>query len=149
VIYLRQRIDAAQRALRGAVWSGCFQQQLDRGGCRPKSRRDSELRSTTYHRRETGFGGCWRGGDLAVSKEKSMVERAGRKRRTAISVLRVFLGLVFVTIGVAKLSGTLNTVETFEDFGWGQWFRYATGVIDLVGALLVFVPRWTFTERCC
>jgi len=72
-----------------------------------------------------------------------MVETAGRKRRIAIWVLRVFLGLAFSIIGVAKLTGALNTVQTFEAFGWGQWFRYLTGVLDLAGALLVFVPRWT------
>ena len=73
-----------------------------------------------------------------------MVEITGRKRRIAIWVLRVLLGLAFLTIGVAKLTGTLYTVQTFEAFGWGQWFRYLTGLLDLAGALLVFVPRWTF-----
>jgi putative oxidoreductase len=73
-----------------------------------------------------------------------MVAMIGRKRRIAIYVLRVLLGLAFLTIGVAKLTGTLYTVETFEAFGWGQWFRYLTGLLDLAGALLVFVPRWTF-----
>ena len=72
-----------------------------------------------------------------------MVEIAGRIRRIAIWVLRVFLGLAFLTIGFAKLTGTLHTVQTFEAFGWGQWFRYLTGLLDLVGALLVLVPRWT------
>ncbi len=27
--------------------------------------------------------------------------------------------------------------------GWGQWFRYLTGVLDIAGAALLFVPRWT------
>jgi putative oxidoreductase len=73
-----------------------------------------------------------------------MVERGGRNRRIAISVLRVLLGLTFLTVGVAKLTGTLNTVETFEEFGWGQWFRYLTGVIDLAGAVLVLTQQWTY-----
>ena len=73
-----------------------------------------------------------------------MVEITGRKCRIAIWVLRVLLGLAFLTIGVAKLTGTLHTVQTFEAFGWGQWFRYLTGLLDLAGALLVLVPRWTF-----
>src|SRR5918992_1202979 len=66
-----------------------------------------------------------------------MVEITGRKRRIAILVLRVLLGLAFLTIGVAKLTGTLYTVQTFEAFGWGQWFRYLTGLLDLAGALLL------------
>ena len=72
-----------------------------------------------------------------------MTETASRQRLTAIWVLRVFLGLAFLTIGVAKLTGSLHTVETFAAFGWGQWFRYLTGLLDLIGALLLFVPRWT------
>jgi putative oxidoreductase len=73
-----------------------------------------------------------------------MTETASRPRLIAIWFLRVLLGLAFLTIGVAKLTGSLHTVQTFEAFGWGQWFRYFTGLLDLTGALLVFVPRWTF-----
>ena len=73
-----------------------------------------------------------------------MAAIGGRKRRIAIAVLRVVLSLAFLIIGVAKLTGSLSTVQTFAAFGWGQWFRYLTGLLDLAGALLVFVPRWTF-----
>jgi putative oxidoreductase len=72
-----------------------------------------------------------------------MTETASRQRPIAIWFLRVLLGLAFLTIGAAKLTGTLNTVQTFEAIGWGQWFRYLTGLLDLTGAVLVFVPRWT------
>jgi putative oxidoreductase len=72
-----------------------------------------------------------------------MVEITGTKRRIVIAVLRVLLGLAFLTIGIAKLTGTLSTVQTFEAFGFGQWFRYFTGLLDLAGALLVLVRRWT------
>ena len=58
--------------------------------------------------------------------------------------LRLLLGLAFTVIGIAKLTGTLHTMQTFEAFGWGQWFRYFTGLLDITGALLVCVPRWTF-----
>ena len=61
-----------------------------------------------------------------------------------IWVLRVFLGLVFLTFGTAKVTGSLGIVGWFAQVGWGQWFRYLTGVLDIVGALLLFVPRWTF-----
>ena len=73
-----------------------------------------------------------------------MTETASRQRLIARWVLRVLLGLAFLTIGAAKLTGTLQTVEMFEAIGWGQWFRYLTGLLDLTGVLLVFVPRWTF-----
>ncbi len=63
---------------------------------------------------------------------------------TAIWALRVFLGLIFLYIGVTKLTGTANTVEYFAAIGWGQWFRYLTGILDIVGAALLFVPKWTY-----
>jgi len=57
--------------------------------------------------------------------------------------LRVILGLLFAAIGYTKLSGTGNTIEYFAAIGWGQWFRYLTGSMDIVGAVLLFVPQLT------
>jgi putative oxidoreductase len=51
---------------------------------------------------------------------------------------------MFLLIAATKLIGTADTVEYFEAIGWGQWFRYLTGSLDLVGAVLLFVPRYTF-----
>ncbi len=59
-------------------------------------------------------------------------------------VLRVLLGIMFLGIGIEKLTGTMGTVPFFEAVGWGQWFRYASGVFDAVGALLILWPRFTF-----
>lgn len=73
-----------------------------------------------------------------------MAETVNRKRVIAVWILRVILGLAFLTIGIAKLTGTLHTVQTFEAFGWGQWLRYVTGLLDIIGALLVLAPKWGF-----
>jgi uncharacterized membrane protein YphA (DoxX/SURF4 family) len=73
-----------------------------------------------------------------------MTEPASRQRLIASWVLRVLLGLAFLTIGAVKLTGSLRTVQLFERLGWGQWFRYMTGLLDVAGALLVLVPRWTY-----
>lgn len=59
-------------------------------------------------------------------------------------VFRVVVGLLFPAIGITKLTGTWDTVPCFAAIGWGQWFRYLTGLIDVIGAVLLFVPRWTF-----
>jgi putative oxidoreductase len=64
----------------------------------------------------------------------------GKWRRIAIWTLRVVLGLIFLAIGTTKLTGTGHTVEYFAAIGWGQWFRYLTGVLDITGAVLLFVP---------
>lgn len=71
-----------------------------------------------------------------------MTETAGTRRMIAISVFRLALGLGFLAIGAAKLTGSLNTVETFAAIGWGQWLRYMMGLLDIIGALLLLVPQW-------
>ncbi|WP_260739551.1 DoxX family protein [Tunturiibacter lichenicola] len=43
----------------------------------------------------------------------------------------------------AKLTATLQTREFFAALGWGQWFRYFTGFLDVTGSVLLFVPRQT------
>ena len=59
-------------------------------------------------------------------------------------VLRVILGVAFLLIGVTKLTGTAHTFDYFEAIGWGQWFRYLTGFLDVVGVALLVTPRYTF-----
>jgi len=58
-------------------------------------------------------------------------------------ILRVLLGVIFLGVGIEKLTGTMGTIPFFDAIGWGQWFRYVSGVFDTAGALLIFVPRWT------
>ncbi|HEY4300162.1 MAG TPA: DoxX family membrane protein [Candidatus Didemnitutus sp.] len=58
-------------------------------------------------------------------------------------ILRILLGLAFLGVGIEKLTGTMGTIQFFDAIGWGQWFRYVTGALDTVGALLIFKPRWT------
>jgi putative oxidoreductase len=65
-------------------------------------------------------------------------------RKAAITILRVMLGLAFLAIAAVKLTGSLQTPQMFENIGWGQWFRYFTGALDLIGAVLVLLPRSAF-----
>ncbi len=54
--------------------------------------------------------------------------------------LRVLLTAAFVMAGGAKLAGADMMVQTFDAVGVGQWFRYVTGLIEVVGAILLWVP---------
>jgi putative oxidoreductase len=49
----------------------------------------------------------------------------------------------FAVVGITKLTGTGNTAEYFAAIGWGQWFRYVTGSLDLLGVALLFSRRLT------
>lgn len=54
--------------------------------------------------------------------------------------IRALLTLAFVGAGGAKLAGVEMMVQTFQDIGTGQWFRYLTGIIEVGGAALLWVP---------
>lgn len=69
------------------------------------------------------------------------VDGTRKWRMIAVWVLRVLLGLIFLTIGSAKLTGAAYTIQLFAAIGWGQWFRYLTGALDVTGALLV-LSQW-------
>ena len=61
----------------------------------------------------------------------------------AVRVLRAVLGLAFLLIGATKFTGTAHSIDYFEAIGWGQWFRYLTGGLDVAGGALLFMPRYT------
>ena len=54
--------------------------------------------------------------------------------------VKALLTLAFVAAGAAKLIGAEMMVATFEAIGWGQWFRYVTGAVEIAGAALLWVP---------
>jgi len=57
--------------------------------------------------------------------------------------LKLALAALFVFTGGAKLAGLPAMVEVFERVGFGQWFRYFTGVLELGGAALLLWPSTT------
>jgi putative oxidoreductase len=73
------------------------------------------------------------------------MQGTGRSTRAiAVALLRVILGVAFLAIAAVKLTGSSNTIQMFDNIGWGQWFRYFTGILDLIGGVLVLVPRYAF-----
>ncbi len=66
-------------------------------------------------------------------------------KNIAVRLFRAIVGLFFIVDGVIKLTGISKTVLLFEKIGWGQWFRYFTGSLVLVGGVLILLRlRWTF-----
>ncbi len=59
-------------------------------------------------------------------------------------ILRAAICGAFLLFGMEKFpSGPDNQwVRFFQDVGFGQWFRYFTGVVEMVGGILVLLP-WT------
>jgi putative oxidoreductase len=63
-----------------------------------------------------------------------------RWKSVSLWVVRGLLALAFASAGGAKLYGVPMLVEEFQHMGLGQWFRYFTGTLELLGAVLILVP---------
>ncbi|TDC88791.1 DoxX family protein [Saccharopolyspora aridisoli] len=64
-----------------------------------------------------------------------------RAANTGLWVLQVLLAAFFVFASVPKLLGDPMAVQMFDLIGFGQWFRYLTGSVELLGAIGLLVPR--------
>lgn len=64
----------------------------------------------------------------------------GILRNIILWMLQVTAGMLFVMAGIGKLYGTETSLDLFNAIGIGQWFRYLTGGLELLGGLGLFVP---------
>jgi uncharacterized membrane protein YphA (DoxX/SURF4 family) len=72
-------------------------------------------------------------------------QAASRDSRNALTdwILRGGIAVAFAAFGAEKFTDP-QWVKTFQQIGFGQWFRYFTGVVEILGGLLVLLP-WTVT----
>lgn len=61
----------------------------------------------------------------------------------ALWVLQILVAVGLLNAGGLKLAGNEGMVKDFETIGLGQWFRYLTGGLEILGAILLLVPRFT------
>jgi putative oxidoreductase len=66
-----------------------------------------------------------------------------RFRAYVPALSRLGLGLLFVLIGYSKLDSNPRGewVRIFEQIGLGQWFRYLTAALQVLGGILVLFPQ--------
>jgi uncharacterized membrane protein YphA (DoxX/SURF4 family) len=65
------------------------------------------------------------------------------KRRALTALLwtlQIVSAAIFLFSGTLKLSGAPMMVEMFGAIGLGQWFRYFTGGLEVISAVLLLVP---------
>ena len=76
---------------------------------------------------------------------KSLIvdQRASRAKDVSLWALQLLTAAAFLLAGFGSLSGYPMMVETFDKIGIGQWFRYVTGAIEIVSAILLLIPRLT------
>jgi uncharacterized membrane protein YphA (DoxX/SURF4 family) len=66
---------------------------------------------------------------------------ANSKAGNAVAwVLQIAAAAMFLLAGGSKLAGAQAMVDMFGAIGVGQWFRYVTGGIEVVSALLLLMP---------
>ncbi|WP_181767534.1 DoxX family protein [Streptomyces albidus (ex Kaewkla and Franco 2022)] len=57
--------------------------------------------------------------------------------------LQLYLAYFMVTTGaIPALTADPGAKETFQDIGFGLWFMYLTGTLELLGAIALLTP-WT------
>ena len=64
----------------------------------------------------------------------------GRLATAGLWVLQIGAAAMFLIAGTMKLTGNPMMVQMFGAIGIGQWFRYLTGTIEVVGAILLLIP---------
>ena len=63
-----------------------------------------------------------------------------RAMAIALWIVRILMAAIFLFFGVVKLIGAEAEVQLFDTVGLGQWFRYVTGVLEIVGGIVVLLP---------
>jgi len=62
-------------------------------------------------------------------------------QKIATWTLSILLAFAFLGAGLAKVTAQPMMVQEFSLFGYPQWFMYVTGALELLGAILVLIPR--------
>ena len=68
----------------------------------------------------------------------------GKGRLITLWTLSSLAALVFIGAGGAKLAGAAVMVDMFAKVGLGQWFRYFTGLLEVVGGIGLLTFRHAF-----
>jgi putative oxidoreductase len=55
--------------------------------------------------------------------------------------IRIGVAAFYLIFGMEKFGNDAHWVTLFREIGIGDWFRYFTGAVEVLGALLVLVPR--------
>jgi putative oxidoreductase len=62
----------------------------------------------------------------------------------ALWIVQIATAAMFLFVGSLKLAGVPAMVGLFDAIGIGQWFRYLTGSIEVVSAILLLIPSLAF-----
>jgi putative oxidoreductase len=75
-----------------------------------------------------------------VSMTLGEATRPTKGLNIALWTLQILAAATFFLAGGSKLGGVAPMVEMFDKIGLGQWFRYLTGGMEVIGAILLLIP---------
>ncbi|MFJ4411502.1 DoxX family protein [Streptomyces sp. NPDC088910] len=78
----------------------------------------------------------------ATGTATAVTARPARSRaRTALLALQIVLALFYgVASAAPKLLGIDAAADSFDRIGFGDWFMYLTGALELAGAVALLIP---------
>ena len=65
-------------------------------------------------------------------------------RTPEVTEVTVLVAALFLFAGSTKLAGMQMHVEHFARWGYPDWFRLVVGFVEVVGALMLLIPAWSF-----
>jgi uncharacterized membrane protein YphA (DoxX/SURF4 family) len=70
--------------------------------------------------------------------------QTGKAKTISLWILQILLAVAFLAAGLLKLKGQPEMVLAFDKIGWGSWFLYVTGILEVVAAIGLLIPRFIF-----
>jgi putative oxidoreductase len=74
---------------------------------------------------------------VALSEES----QPSKALNVTLWILQALAAAAFLMAGGTKLAGAEMHVAMFEKIGFGQWFRYFTGSLEVISAVLLLLPK--------
>jgi putative oxidoreductase len=69
-------------------------------------------------------------------------EGPGKGLNVTTWVFQILLGVFMIAAsGTPKLLGIESAAEGFDLIGWGDWFMYLTGALEVAGGIGLLIPR--------
>lgn len=69
------------------------------------------------------------------------VKTQNRAWNVVLWIVQVLTALGFLLAAAGKFTGDPQITAAFDAIGFGDWFRYLIGALEIAGAIALFVPR--------
>ncbi|GAA2310524.1 hypothetical protein GCM10009853_080020 [Glycomyces scopariae] len=90
------------------------------------------------------------GGAAADDSAAGAAARPGRGPHVVFWVLQALAAaFIIVASGTPKLLGAESAAAGFDLIGWGDWFMYAIGALEVAGGVGLLIPRLSGLAATC